>query len=390
MRLQIPSLQALKLARLKHIAIQCGISSSGTKPVLTTRIEEELALVVASRTAIARGQDDDRNSTKSRGGRRIKDQPQQQQRILSIDMGIRNLAYCIFDRPSTTTAAAAQTAAAAAAPNEKKKNFAIRAWRCISVSARPAKTSSSSTTTTITTTPPTPTKESFEPSIYAQHAYTFLSTIVHSHRPTQVLIERQRYRSMSSAAVQEWTVRVNMFEGMLYAVLRTLLEEGKWAGVVHGVSPLKVTSFWTGGGGDGGDGGNNNHNHKASKVKTAKARNKAAKVDLVGRWLERNVVLECSTEDARRAADVYLERWKGKGKRKGGRRRRKSQASVRGAEEEEEDAENDEVEDDGGITKLDDQADCLLQGVAWLRWEENKLRVLRHGIEALDAAGSEG
>lgn len=158
-----------------------------------------------------------------------------------------------------------------------------------------------------------------------------------------------------------------MFEGMLYAVLRTLAEEGKWSGVVHGVSPLKVTSYWV----------EDDDKDMSSKAKTAKARNKAAKVDLVGNWLERNAVIECYTEEAKRTADIYLEKWKGKGRRK-----RKNKGDDRPVEQE------DDEDDAEGITKLDDQADCLLQAVAWLRWEENKLRVLTDGIEALDGVRS--
>ena len=33
--------------------------------------------------------------------------------------------------------------------------------------------------------------------------------------------------------------------------------------------------------------------------------------------------------------------------------------------------------------KLDDLADCLLQGMAWIRWEENRRGVLEGGLEAL-------
>jgi cruciform cutting endonuclease 1 len=33
--------------------------------------------------------------------------------------------------------------------------------------------------------------------------------------------------------------------------------------------------------------------------------------------------------------------------------------------------------------KLDDLADCLLQGMAWIEWEENKRKALEHGVQAL-------
>jgi cruciform cutting endonuclease 1 len=33
--------------------------------------------------------------------------------------------------------------------------------------------------------------------------------------------------------------------------------------------------------------------------------------------------------------------------------------------------------------KLDDLADCLLQGLAWVQWEENKRLLLKKGVEVL-------
>jgi len=37
--------------------------------------------------------------------------------------------------------------------------------------------------------------------------------------------------------------------------------------------------------------------------------------------------------------------------------------------------------------KLDDLADCLLQGMAWIKWEQNRKLILSKGIEALDEIG---
>ena len=308
MKFNLASLQALKLAQLRYAAIQCGISSGGTKAVLTNRLDEELSEL--------------KEGNVRRYGKG--------QRVLSIDMGIRNLAYCVFDVPSRATT-----------------KVAIKSWRCISVSSK----ATASTVTSATT------KESFEPSGYATYAYRFLSEALGQYSPTAVLIERQRYRSMGSSAVQEWTVRVNMFEGMLYAVLRTLVEEGKWTGQAYCVSPLKVGSFWLG------DLVGKGQVEAGKQKKTAKARNKAAKVDIVGRWLEGGDVVDVDdVGEAKQTAHAFLSKWKGEGRRR---------ASENGDEE---------------IGKLDDLADCLLQGMAWIQWEKNKRRAMREGIQALDSA----
>ena len=41
------------------------------------------------------------------------------------------------------------------------------------------------------------------------------------------------------------------------------------------------------------------------------------------------------------------------------------------------------LEGEEKMGKLDDLADCLLQGMAWVEWENNKRIVMKHGIEAL-------
>lgn len=228
MALKLPPLKLppLKLSQLKSLAFQCGISSSGTKAVLTSRLIDEI---------------------KPADGANVK------KRILSIDMGIRNLAYCVLE----------QSARVATPPS-------IIAWKRIAVSSKPVQDLEGLT--------PAP-KEIFEPAVFAGLTYRLLRHSLLLLNPTHILIERQRFRSMGSSQILEWTVRVNMFENMLHAVLHTLAEEGVWKGVVQAITPGKVGPYWVGTGKEEG---------QLKKKRTShsiKARNKGAKIDLVQSWL---------------------------------------------------------------------------------------------------------
>jgi len=100
--------------------------------------------------------------------------------------------------------------------------------------------------------------------------------------------------------------------------------------------------------------------------KLAKALNKGAKIDLVRNWLASADKFELASEDVVALAEAYLQKWDRKPGGPKGKRVSKDAAVI--------------VEQMG---KLDDLADCLLQGMAFIKWEENK-RVARHiGIEAL-------
>jgi cruciform cutting endonuclease 1 len=213
---------------------------------------------------------------------------------------------------------------------------------------------------------PTP-KEAFDPSTLSQTAYTLLRTKLLPARPTHILIERQRFRSMGSKHILEWTVRVNMFESMIYAVLCTLKGEGLWDGNVRSVLPGKVGPFWVGEkeevNNEGESAGKEGKGRKkVRKSASAKIRNKGAKIDLVRSWLESGDVVQLGNDEVKEMARRYVEKWD---RVPGGRK------SVIKAEGEEK------------MGKLDDLADCLLQGMAWVEWEENKRVVMKYGIEAL-------
>lgn len=203
--------------------------------------------------------------------------------------------------------------------------------------------------------------ESFEPSVYALLANTFVRHLLTRFSPLDaVLIERQRYRSHGATAIQEWTVRVNMFEAMLHAVFRCL--HGKKSPAAESVSPSRVTRFWVDRvGGKFLEAKKKPERRKKKEVlgeelgeelgvegvevvvereKTYR-KTKLAKVSLVMEWLRSGDVVSLGEEVKAVAAD--FEPVKG---------RRKSKRVTEG--------------------KLDDLADCLLQGMAWIRWEENR------------------
>ena len=225
-------------------------------------------------------------------------------------------------------------------------------------------------------------KEAFDPATYSQYAYHLIKFLLSdpskptgSIRSTHVLIERQRFRSMGGSAVQEWTLRVNMFEAMIYAVLKTFSELGGWKGTVHTVTPAKVSNFWLSESQAGGTG------IKGSKA----ARTKTAKIGLVEEWLRETL----KPKGPRRLAGYSSSRFELHGqaakmveafvdKRRGSKTIPANNDMNRSS------SRSEKVQ----VGKLDDLADCLLQGMAWVQWEKNRELIVAKGIEALDETRS--
>lgn len=245
-----------------------------------------------------------------------------------------------------------------------------------------------------------PTKDPFSPDLYAANAYTLITSLLSTYRPTHILIERQRFRSGGGSAVQEWTLRVGVFEGMLHAVLRTLRHErgGEIAKLdVQGIEPRRVVRYWIesesenrDGEGDYSDSDNDraaeekDQKEKGKKMKLTARDVKKAKIDIVGRWLSSSLPNTCPSPNmgekkAAREVDskivladnqlavhalarAYLRRWKGQ--------RTKSKGSDMALVD---------------AVKLDDLADCLLQGVAWVEWQDMRRRLALEGANVLDS-----
>lgn len=327
-------LGALNSVQLHRLAVMLGTPCSGTKAARVTGIQGVLPSL----------QSPPSNKKADSGGILHRNLS-----IVSLDMGIRNLAYAHL----TASAKGDQNAGSFI----EYGTPTLQSWRRISIpgaASQMAEENSSyskdeSDDSAMSSAPSassksTLTKESFEPRDYAVYAYDFVKQIITHHSPTHVLIERQRFRSGGNSAVQEWTIRVGVFEGMLYAALKTLIEETKAHIVVEPVLPARVNRYWL------------DKTDATAQPVQAKSTGKAvkkAKIDLVGRLLR-----EADTRQGRMVvsdgvkpvADGLLSKL---AKKKGTRGK----------------SENSET------TKLDDLSDCLLQGLAWIDWSNNRSRL---------------
>lgn len=239
--------------------------------------------------------------------------------------------------------------------NTKAKIPSIHEWRRLAVSSAPVAEDDGAPVV----------KEAFDPATLSKAAHALLRGRLLLDDPTHILIERQRFRSMGSKHILEWTIRVNMFESILYAVLGTLKAEGIWTGEVVPVTPMKVGPFWLGEDLVKRATGPAATHRKERRTKSAKTLNKGLKIDLVRRWLEVGNMVELESVKVKDMAAQYMEKWD---RLPGGKKLVRT--TVIGEKEEE-------------MGKLDDLADCLLQGMAWISWEENKRIALEHGVEAL-------
>jgi cruciform cutting endonuclease 1 len=316
----------LKAAQLKRLAFLCGLPTTGTKSQLTDRIVD---------------------ASRARTGYRAGVQSSASPRILSIDMGIRNMAFSLL----TSVPSALEATSTPRTP----PRIHLHAWSTHDFLAAG-------------TQPPLPDPrytgslpDPFAPLILAHTAARFVRDTLLPLQPTHVLIERQRFRTGGAAPVQEWTLRVNSLEAMLHAVFRTLQEYKTWAGEVVSIPPSRVGPFWL-----ESDqptvrelGSGRNASRETLKKESAAAKKlnlKREKANLLGTWLENgHTILPTEGNGATCTVKLFRQRLQRP------RRVRKAKAGE----------ENNDVE----LTKIDDLSDSLLQGMAWLKWEENKLQL---------------
>jgi cruciform cutting endonuclease 1 len=183
----------------------------------------------------------------------------------------------------------------------------------------------------------------YGPKSLSKTAHHLVKDVLWPYNADTVLIERQRFRSGGGSAVQEWTLRVNMLESMIWAIAQTL-EAGSGGSKqkLWPVNPKQVANFWVGG----------TTSHGRASMGKAKIE-KRQKIELVRKWLSGETENEMSVkfvDDAAEMKRLFLAA-------ASGQRVPKSDIAV------------------DRISKLDDLADCLLQAAAWCKWEDNRSRL---------------
>lgn len=257
--------------------------------------------------------------------------------------------------------------------------------------------------------------------VLSETAYRLIKRTILSSAPDVILIERQRWRSGGGSAVQQWTVRVNTLEGMLWAVLATLKGESAHLPNTHGethpqaikpyevfaVDPKRVGQYWLQQDALVADATDNEPTARKSRARkveqemsihadaevttepppppknlTRSKAEKKAKINMLRSWLASTspsttpttgtttpritFKLGASAERIRQALCSPT---------KTVRRTRKRQTS-----DDAEGAETPDVLPQIELRKLDDVTDCFLQAAAWVSWEANRLQ-LRDVVE---------
>ncbi|OAG43327.1 hypothetical protein AYO21_02264 [Fonsecaea monophora] len=320
-----PWLKELTLTKLHRLATALGTPCSGTK---LARIE-----------AISRAASDSVRDGNSSGS-------VSHLSLLSIDMGIRNLAFAHLTAPVEEVTQPLRYI--------QYRKPTLQAWRRIAVAESLNSTSghpdsapetSMSTVTEVAEVA----KESFEPIDYARHAYNLVKYMLRTYKPNHILIERQRFRSGGQSAVQEWTLRVGVLEGMLYSVLRTLAEEHRLQLSIEPMQPPRVNRYWLEG----------HQGLLGSKEKKLVGRDvKKAKIDIVGNMLRDEDSIFRVGKGVQQEAAEFVSRVN------------KHSKDGRAATT--------------NMSKLDDLADSLLQGLAWIHWRNNRRCIEFLGRDAVD------
>ena len=347
-------LSGLKAVQLSRVAFLTGAPISGTKPILIRQI----------RDTIQNGPTKISNSSEQTGRSSLDEAS-----IVSIDLGLRNLAYAhLTFRPTQVNNGTGTTAS---------YKPTLKAWQRIAVSSLAHQIvegaeegaessmldddlhshSGSMSTLLASQTGPPVAQEVFDSATLANFAYNVIRKMIDSYYPTHILLERQRFRSGGGAAVQEWSIRVGVFEGMLYAVLRTLNAEKNLNIEVHSIDPGRVTRYWLQG-----------RNQGSDDQRVTAAASKKAKIDIVGNLLVGNSAglfdppFGKGKSKVNKVAKAFLARWK---------LGRKVLVSDR-----------DKRSITYGVAKLDDLSDCLLQGIAWIDWQNKREDARLRGADA--------
>jgi cruciform cutting endonuclease 1 len=345
---------------LQALLVRIGSASSGTKDVLHRRLRRDLVrpqfFALSSEWEARQNIGHNENL-----------------RILSIDMGIKNLAYCRaeVDYPDGDT---------------RNPNMAIIEWDKLNL-VDAAQDLRQPHTTREDSADADEQLDPYSLDKLSETAYRFVTETVLAGKPDVILIERQRWRSSSSSAIQQWTVRVNTLEAMLWAILRTILIENMRRDYeIYGVDPKRVGQYWLeqyaqataekhGASLPLDELGEDDAKKASSKKNPRSKAEKKAKIALLRSWLSTEPGSTASTTPAS-APRINFEIHPGATVArqalclpKLSRSRKKKKINE----------DNDGATEDGvqekDMKKLDDIADCFLQAAAWVAWESNRIQL---------------
>ncbi|GMM33094.1 cruciform cutting endonuclease [Saccharomycopsis crataegensis] len=241
-------LKIQKNAILKQICGNCGLPSSGKKDLLVNTICDGI-LHLDDRDPLALKQSKELGLPKD-------------VRLLSIDLGIKNFSYCKFVLPK----------------GDYNTVPEVYDWSKLNVfdyyNNKSAQKPGEITATLI---------DDYTPNRFSEIAYHIATELVMAEEnPIDViLIEQQRSRTTGSSAVQEWTLRVNMLEHMLYSTLFTLKQSHTGLNGLQLVtsSPKRMSDYFI---------NCKNESHEENPTKRQKSSViKRQRIKLVENWIDK-------------------------------------------------------------------------------------------------------
>ncbi|KAK9644554.1 hypothetical protein HCH54_006985 [Aspergillus fumigatus] len=354
-------LNNLRASQLQRIAQATGIQSSGTKACLIARLKEELPHRNPEKQTSACASTSSGTNTGAMS-------------ILSIDMGIQNLAYAHLLVPRDSHTATAGTV------------VKLNAWRRLAVSdalldlapdslgkiQEGRASNASKLTGKANVKRKEKEKHTFSPSEYARTAGFALAGAVQcrSGRCGWVCL-----RGCCMLFCMRWD-RLGREPRRGCDRWCWVLSLGGWGAYWEDRLGVDVDA------------------PKKKKKKASSREGKKVKINIAGEWLRAGMggveagsgsalgspfrLSVADDSELRALVNAYLRRWAGKSN--AGKSVSRARAKAEGQAAVEEDGAVFEPPD---VRKMDDLADCLVQGVTWLEWQAMRQRVSTEGLDAV-------
>ncbi len=397
MPLNIPSnsitiLSSLKLNQLKTLCLHCGLPTSGIKKILLNNIIQEIHYTNFFFSKLKLKPKKSPSITSSTNN----------YNVISIDMGIRNLALCQTQVSWSSSLNFNSNSKTNNLPPIKPIKPIITKWFKLDISKQ------------LLSTPSLTSINQDSLRNLSLLSYNIINQICFTNNnsiPNFIIFERQRFRSGGGMNVQEWTILVNTFAAMLRAVLTTLEQDTKSKKNtiiprVFEVNPKRMTGYWlssldlneqmqiT----------NKNTDKKTDKEtkkqrKPSTTNSKRLKIDIVNKWCSKAIQQQNKSSSAFKFHDdLLLNDIKFKTNKNGDEKITSnflykllpvpetsswfpigSESSSIIYDKETNDDINDKTLE--APKKSDDLADSLLQNLAWIQWIQNRRTIAQLVME---------